>query len=479
MKWDRGPGKCGIAAGPTAVREGLIVLTLWGPGGGHRYCDGRSRRSFLKVGGLAVGGLGLPGLLQAEAAAQEAAPTSAKVSSSRHKSVIMIYLAGGLAHQDTFDLKLEAPDGIRGEFKPIATRLPGVQISEHLPRIAGLMDKVAVIRSLVGLRDEHSSFQNVTGYPMGQSQREGKPSFGSVIARVQGSADPVVPPFVDLFPVMQHKPYNSPGPGLLGYTYKPARMEGDDLALLKHRADVPPPRFDRRRALLSQFDQFRRCVDNADVGGMDTVYRRAFDVLTSDKVARALDLSREDPRLRDRYGPGWRRTLGDAAPMYNDQFLIARRLVEAGARCVTVAYGFWDTHGGNFNWLRKYLPVFDQGVSALIDDIHIRGLDRDVTVVVWGEFGRTPKINKDAGRDHWANVNSALVFGGGMNVGQVIGSTDKLGGSAAARPVPYRDVLATIYHNLGIDPHAIVPDKADRPVFILPPTAEPIRELVG
>jgi hypothetical protein len=455
------------------------MLTLWGPLRGHRFCDGGTRRSFIKVGGLAMGGLSLPDLLEAEATASETTPGTPMPSASRHKSVIMIYLAGGLAHQDTFDLKLDAPAGIRGEFKPIATRLPGVQIGEHLPRIAGLMDKVAVIRSLVGLRDEHSSFQSVTGFPMGQSRREGKPSFGSVIARVQGAADPVVPPFIDLFPVMQHKPYNSPGPGFLGHNFKPARMDGDDLALLKRPANVPAARFDRRKALLGQFDQFRRACDSVEVGGMDSVYRRAFDVLTSDKVARALDLSREDPRLRDRYGPGWRQTLGDAAPMANEQFLIARRLVEAGARCVTVAYGFWDTHGGNFNYLRKHLPAFDQGVSALIEDIHCRGLDRDITVVIWGEFGRTPKINKDAGRDHWAKVNSALLFGGGMNVGQVIGSTDKLGGSAAARPIHYQDVLATIYHNLAIDPHAFVSDKADRPVSILPPTAEPIRELVG
>ncbi len=166
------------------------------------------------------------------------------------------------------------------------------------------MDRVAVIRSIVGLRDEHSSFQNVTGFPMGQSQREGKPNFGSVIARVQGAVDPVVPPFVDLFPIMQHRPYNSPGPGFLGHRTSRRGWNGDDLALLKPPADVAPPRFDRRKALLGQFDHFRRCVDNAEVGGMDGVYRRAFDVLTSDKVARALDLSREDPRLRDRYGIG-------------------------------------------------------------------------------------------------------------------------------------------------------------------------------
>ena len=459
------------------------MLTLWAPGGGNRFCDGHSRRSFLRIGGLAMGGVGLPGLLSADSRAGAASPVGASAAGatprggSAHKSVIMIYLAGGLAHQDTFDLKLGAPEGIRGEFKPIATRLPGVQVGEHLPRIAGLMDKVAVIRSIVGLRDEHSSFQNVTGFPMGQSQREGKPSFGSMIARVQGSVDPVVPPFVDLFPVMQHRPYNSPGPGFLGHTYRAARMEGDDLALLKPPADVPPTRFDRRRALLDQFDHFRRSLDNADVAGMEGVYRRAFDVLTSDKVARALDLSREDPRLRDRYGPGWRNTLGDAAPMHNDQFLVARRLVEAGARVVTVAYGFWDTHGNNFDWLRKYLPAFDQGVSALVEDIHNRGLDRDVTVVVWGEFGRTPKINKNAGRDHWPAVNCALLAGGGMRTGQVIGATDRHAAYVVDHPVSFQNVFATLYHNLGIDPATAVSDRGGRPMTLLD-EKEPIRELI-
>jgi hypothetical protein len=453
------------------------MLTLWGPSRFNRYCDGLSRRSFLTLGGLAMGGIGLPALLQAEARA--ASPGAGGPARSTHKSVIMVYLSGGLAHQDTLDLKPGAPAGIRGEFQPIASRLPGVQVGELLPQIAGVLDKVAVLRSIVGLRDEHSSFQNVTGFPMTQSQREGKPSFGSVIARMQGPVDPIVPPFVDLFPIMRHRPYNSPGPGFLGHAYKAARMEGDDLALLRPPANVPPERFDRRRSLLDQFDQLRRRLETAEIGGMNDVYRRAFDVLTSDRVARALDVTREDPKLRDRYGLGSPRHLGDGAPMWNDQLLVARRLVEAGVRCVTVAYGFWDTHGQNFRWLRNRLPLFDRGIANLVQDIRARGLDRDVTVVVWGEFGRTPKINKDAGRDHWARVNSALMWGGGMNVGQVIGSTDKLGGSAASRPIHYLDVLATIYHNLGIDPHAIIRDKADRPVNILPPTAAPIRELVS
>ncbi len=306
----------------------------------------------------------------------------------------MVYLSGGLAHQDTFDLKTDAPAGIRGEFKPISTRLPGIQVCEFLPRTAAVMDKIAVIRSLVGQIDEHSSFQSMTGFPMGISQREGKPHFGSVISRMQGAVDPVVPPFIDLSPVMQHKPYNTPGPGFLGPSYRAARMEGNDLALLRPPAGVSADRFSGRRQLLDQFDGFRRSVERASLDGMSNFYRQAFTVLTSDKLARALDVEREDPKLRARYGVGSPRHLGDGAPMWNDQLLIARRLVEAGARCVSLGYGFWDTHGGNFSHLRQYLPLFDQGISALVEDIYARGLDEQVTVVVWGEFGRTPKINK-------------------------------------------------------------------------------------
>jgi hypothetical protein len=241
---------------------------------------------------------------------------------------------------------------------------------------------------------------------------------------------------------------------------------------------IEAQRFANRRQLLDSFDQFRREVDSADVAGADASYQRAFDVLTSSTLIDAMDLEREDPQVLERYGRGSNKHLGDGAPMWNDQLLMARRLVEAGVRCVTVAYGFWDTHGNNFGHLRKHLPLFDQGVSALIEDIYARGLDQDVSVVVWGEFGRTPKINKDAGRDHWSRVNGALLAGGGMRTGQVIGSTDKLAGEAVARPIHYQDVLATIYDRLGIDPHTFVRDRSARPVGILPDTARPIAELL-
>jgi hypothetical protein len=387
----------------------------------------------------------------------------------------MVYLSGGLAHQDTFDLKPGAPAEVRGEFHPIATRVPGVQIGELLPRTAAALDKVALIRSLVGLQDEHSSFQNLTGFPMGVSKREGRPHFGSVVTRVLGATDRVIPAFVDLSPVMQHRPYNSPGPGFLPRACAGARVDRDDVALLLPRTTTLE--LADRRNLLDQLDQLRRERDRPEAGAMDDCQQKAFDVLTSSTLVRALDIEREPAAVRERYGRGSPNHLGDGAPLWNDQLLMARRLVEAGARVVTVAYGFWDTHGGNFRHLRQHLPTFDTGISALVEDIYARGLDRDVTVVVWGEFGRTPKINKDAGRDHWSRVNGALLSGGNMRMGQVIGSTDSTASQAKDQPIHYRDVLATVYRNLGIDPHAMVQDALGRPLPILPSEATPIERL--
>jgi hypothetical protein len=429
----------------------------------QRFCDGLTRRSFLHIGGLALGGLTLPQLLRAE-------EQSGRRS---QRSVIMVYLSGGLAHQDTFDLKPNAPAEVRGEFKPIPTKVPGIQIGELLPRLAAGMDKLILLRSLTGLVDEHSSFQNLTGYTMNAARREGRPHLGSVIAKMQGPADPVVPPFVDLFPTMQHKPYNSPGAGLLGRAASPMKLDGQDLAVMKLQG-LSAEQMTERRRLLEQVDALR----GGEPSGLDTYYERAFDVLTSSKLVEALDVTREPLAVRERYGRGSPKHLGDGAPMWNDQLLMARRLVEAGARCVTVAYGFWDTHGGNFKYLKEHLPLFDRGISALIEDVYERGLEREVTVVVWGEFGRTPKINKDAGRDHWSRVNGALLAGGGMRTGQVIGSTDAIAGEARDQPIHYLDVLATVYHNLGIDPHAMVQDVSGRPAPIRPSTAQPIARVV-
>lgn len=443
------------------------MLNVYGRPGG-RFCDGLSRRSFLKIGSLAVGGLGLPELFRAEA--------QAGVRRS-HKAVIMVYLTGGLAHQDTFDLKPSAPPEIRGEFKPIASSVPGIEVCEHLPLMARVMHRVAVLRSLTGLRDEHSSWQNLTGFPMGQSQREGKPNFGSVVAKIQGATDPIVPPFVDLFPTMQHRPYNSGGAGMLGQRFNPIKVDGEDVAVMKLKG-MTLDDLKSRRSLVEKMDSLRREVDHLDLSGMDTYYQRAFDVLTSSKLVDALSVDKEPAKVRDRYGRGSAKHLGDGAPMWNDQLLMARRLVEAGVRVVTVAYGFWDTHGGNFRYLKQHLPLFDKGISALIEDIYDRGLDRDVSVVVWGEFGRTPKINKDAGRDHWARVNGALLAGGSMRVGQVIGSTDSTAALARNTPIHYQDVLATVYHNLGLDPHTVVHDVSNRPMPIMPGTASVIQKLV-
>jgi len=434
----------------------------------NQFCDGVSRRSFLQAGSLAAGGLSLTDVLRAEQAA----------GSRSNKSVIMVYLSGGISHQDTVDLKPDAPKEIRGEFVPIVSKTPGMLVGELMPKFAEVSDRCAVVRSIVGLRDEHSSFHCLTGQSMGTVQRDGIPNFGSVVSRVLGPTSPVTPPFVDLFPTMKHRPYNSADAGYLGSKFNQVKADGEDLASMKLRF-VERDHFQSRRELLRRFDSLRRNAEDATLLGMDEIYDRAFSVLTSSDLVDALDVSKESQATRELYGEGSSKHLGDGAPLWNEQLLMARRLVEAGVRVVTVAYGFWDTHGNNFAHLKKHLPTFDQGISALIADIYDRGLGDDVTVVVCDEFGRTPKINDKAGRDHWAPVNCAWLAGGGMNVGQVVGSTDKTGAYAEDRPVHFRDILATVYHNMGIDPHMMIRNEVELPVMLLPEDARPIGELVG
>lgn len=441
------------------------------PGPSRRFCDGVSRRSFLRLGALGMGGLGLADLLRAES--QQGRRNTAK-------SVIMIYLPGGPPHQDTFDLKLDAPAEIRGEFKPIPTNVPGLQICEHLPRLARLADKYAVIRSLADAVDDHSDFMCQTGRRKNNQPPGGWPTMGACVSRLLGSADPAVPPFVGLEPRMQHRPYNAASPGFAGVAhdaFKPAADAKADMVLNGISVD----RLGDRRSLLAAFDRFRRDVDQSGLmAGLDGFNSQAFGMLTSSRLLQALSLADEDPRVLERYGKGDAKVHGDAAPMLNEQFCVARRLVEAGARFVTVAYGFWDYHGNNFGNARNDLPLLDQGLSALLEDLHSRGLERDVSVIVWGEFGRSPTINKDGGRDHWPRATCALLAGGGMKTGQVIGATDRLGGEPSERPVLFGEIFATLYHNLGIDVNKVtLPDLTGRPQYLVPDGCQPMRELVG
>jgi hypothetical protein len=458
------------------------VLTLAGREGG-KFCDGISRRDFLGLGALAMGGLSFPGLLRAEAAAGHA---------RSHKAVIMVFLAGGPPHQDMVDLKPDAPAGIRGEYRPIATDLPGFQVCEYMPRLAGMMKRFAVVRSIVGSAPEHSAGQCMTGYSDLVSRVQGgRPSLGSVVSRMQGPVRGDIPPFVGLCPRTGEPRWGNPGdPGYLGLAYAPftpfrgeqapakSKQPAGAAGLALDPRSLVPERLLGRRNLLAQLDGFRRQVDHSDaMDGMDAFNRSAFEVLASRKVYEALDLSREDPRLRARYGVGDMNLEDDGPPCCMDHFLIARRLVEAGVRVVTIGFGRWDTHKNNFRTNAKRIPKLDIALSALIDDLHQRGLDKDVSVVVWGEFGRTPRINKFAGRDHWPPVNFALLAGGGMRTGQVIGSTDKHGAYAIDRPVPFQSIFATLYHNLGIDPGTLLTDRNGRPVALLD-HREPIAELV-
>jgi hypothetical protein len=436
-----------------------------------RFCDGVSRRNFLKIGALGLGGIALPQLLHAE---------SQMGIRRSHKAVIMIFLPGGPSHQDMFDLKMDAPKEIRGEFKPISTKVPGIQICEHLPKLAQLTDKTTIIRSMVGALDDHNAFQCLTGRIARNPPPGGWPCLGSVLSKIQGPVNKYVPPFVGLSPKMGHVPWSDAGmPGFLGVAHAPFKPDGAGKADMVLNG-VTLDRLADRKNLLAQFDQFRRDVDASGMmEGLDSFNEQAFGLLTSSKLLEALDIEKEDPKVRSTYGKGDPKNRDDGGPKLMEHMLIARRLVEAGARCVTLAFSRWDHHGDNFGALRQDLPLLDQGVSALLNDLYARGLEKDVSVVVWGEFGRTPTINKDGGRDHWPRVSCAMLAGGGMKVGQVIGATDRLGGEATERPVQFGEVFATLYHNLGIDVSKVtVNDLTGRPQFLVD-GYQPMRELVG
>ncbi len=379
-----------------------------------------------------------------------------------------------------WDIKTEAPPEIRGEFKPIQTKVTGIQIGETFPLLAARMDKCAIIRSIVGAKGGHDAIQCMSGWPDDSMKAMGgRPSIGAGVAKVMGPIDPSVPPFVGLSTPAGHMPWADSGrPGFLGPSYAPFKPDGPGMANLRLQGASVEQLGDRKR-LLGSFDNLRADLDaTGSLKGIDALQERALGVLTSSRLLEALDLTREPARVRARYGDGKPYQFQyDGSPTVNDQLLLARRLVEAGVRCVTLSYGRWDSHGKNFDLVRDHGGKLDQCLSALIDDLEVRGMLDDVTIIVWGEFGRTPRINKDAGRDHWPQVSCALLAGGGLKTGQVIGATNRLGEYAKERPVTFNEVFATLYHSLGIDPATTtVLDPTGRPTHLVESPA--MKELI-
>lgn len=455
------------------------------------FCDGITRRNFLTIGGtLLGGGLSLPNLLAAEA--QNGIRHS-------HKAVINIYLAGGPPHLDMWDLKPDAPAEIRGEFKPIDTKISGIQICEHFPRIAAMMDKFVAIRSVVGAgSDAHGAYQCMTGRGRPNDTTGYWPSMGACVSKIQGHVSPATPPHLTLMYDVTTNWGNPGDGGFLGKGYAPFRVVGHkdqgykeagpsgkrpDSMVLKN---ITLERLQDRMALHKALDGLERGLDcTGTMDGMDTFMQQAAGILTSSRLRDALDLSKEEPQVVARYGKDDPFYVNGGAPRMVSNFCIARRLVEAGARVVTLNFSQWDWHGEhklnqNFVQGRIDMPLLDQAVAALVTDLHERGLDRDVSVVVWGEFGRSPAIGGPigGGRGHWPYVSCALLAGGGMNLGQVIGATDRRGAYAKDRPVDFQEVFATLYHNLGIDPETTtITDPTGRPQHLVDKPA--IRELVG
>ena len=411
-------------------------------GNSQSFCDGLNRRNFLKIGAFGAG-LTLADMLRLQAQASETSPARP----SRPKSAIMIYLPGGPTHMDTYDLKPDAPAEFRGEFRPIQTNVTGVQICELFPLQARMFDKFSVIRSVVSV-DEHSDSLVMTGKSQRENMTANHPCFGSVVSRVRMNAQSSVPTFVSLRGMSR-----GTEPGFLGIQHRPFSPSGPGIQNLTPLQAVSQERMTDRRSMLEAFDGLNQEVD-ANAAGLDNFTSRAFEMITSGGVRNALDLSREPQQSRSRY-------------QGVEQFLTARRLVEAGVGCVTMSYGGWDTHGQNFQAMRRQLPNLDKGLSNLVSDLSERGLLDDVLVVMWGEFGRTPRINNNAGRDHWAPVMSALVAGGGMRMGQAIGSSTARGERPQERRVTVPQVLATLYRAMGIDPAQTFLNGTGRPIHIV------------
>jgi hypothetical protein len=425
-------------------------------------CEGFARRDFLKIGAAGLFGLSLPQLLELEARANNQA--GGRGRNARATSVILVWLAGGPATIDMWDLRPNAPEGIRGDFREIDTNVSGIRISEHLPRMARVMDKATIIRSLHHTIPAHGPatvFMTTGNRPTPALQY---PALGSLATRLLPAAQGV-PPYVSFSELRNGSAGQA---GYLGTAYNPFIVEGaggrgrGGAANLRVRGITLPTGFtleelENRDRLLRGFDRGFEAADrSADlVDGLDAFHRQALEILRSDRTRNAFNLDQEPDSLRQRYGQ----------TPFGQGTLAARRLVEAGVRFVTISLGGWDTHNQNFNALRtRQLPNLDQGLSALIQDLSDRGmLDRTI-VYCAGEFGRTPRVNRNSGRDHWARSMSVVLAGGGFKRGYVHGSTDVQGMAPSTEPCTPDDVSATIFHNLGIDPHLELQTPTGRPV---------------
>jgi uncharacterized protein (DUF1501 family) len=430
------------------------MLTLWGE---PRRCrDGVSRRGFLRAGALGFAGLALPDLLRA----QEGKPAG---------SVILVFLAGGPSHLETYDPKPDAPAEYRGPFGAIRTNVSGIRISELLPRHARVADRFAIVRSCSHETPAHEGGKKrvLTGHVSRPGDEEtvmDLPPISAIVARQKGAHRPGMPASVSCPPGVYYSKAAYLGRGYDAFDFY-AGNAPKDLALPRQ---MTLQRLENRRELLAGLDGLRRDMDTSRaMDGMDACNARAFDLVTGSAAREAFDMSREPESVRGKYGSDW---VGKAC-------LQARRLVEAGVGFVTIGWAGWDDHDGLKDKIVERTPILDQAVAALIEDLYSRGLDRKVTVMVLGEFGRTPKMSANAGRDHWPNAMSVLLSGGGMRMGQVIGATDGRGEAPVERRVGPEDILATVYSRLGIDPRAEFVNHAGRPIPILPGGA-PIAELL-
>jgi hypothetical protein len=449
------------------------------------------RRGFVTAGLLGTFGLSLSDLLRHQAIAGKPQAASAAEAAARraaaNPSVIILWMRGGPSHIDMWDPKPEAPLEYRGEFGVRPTKVPGILLCDLLPRCGQIMDKWSIIRSLHHHDAGHSSGDQIcfTGYPAGPNPDENiYPSCGSIVSRQFGAQDTRLPAYV-----MIPRQVPGTGAGYLGVAHKPFETGADPAQPGPFRvpnfslpAGVTLEQVGDRRGLLRSFDTIRRDLDNSgQLGALDRYNQRAWDILTSTAARDAFDLDREPDHVRRRYGfmpafnPGAANRCG--APAWSQRLLLARRLVEAGVRLVTVDLRWWDTHVLGFESLRLgFLPRFDQAYSALIEDLDQRGLLESTLVIAWGEFGRTPRVNNDAGRDHYPNVFSAALAGGPVKGGRVIGESDSRGAFPKANPKSPQDVLATMYRHLGVDTMLSYTDGAGRPHPVLP-SGQVIEEL--